>query len=80
LKRKYGQDSKALVMLLVVRENNTQGRTIMLEDGIMDTRRRQFKSNGTDAKEVASAKWKSNRNIIVFLLNNSNGGKSTPGI
>jgi hypothetical protein len=67
-------------MLLFVTENNTQGRTKMIEDGIMDTRRRQFKSNGTDAEEVALAKGKSNRNIIVFLLSNSNGIKSTPAI
>jgi len=39
-------------MLLVVRENSIQGRTKMIEDGIMDTRWRQF-GNGTDEEEVA---------------------------
>jgi len=53
LKRKYGPDNKAPVMLLFVTENNLQGRTKMIEDGIMDSRWRQFRRNGTDVKEVA---------------------------
>jgi len=41
-------------------ENNIQGRTKMIEDGIMDIWWRQFKSNGKDVEEVALGKRKSN--------------------
>ena len=37
LEEKYGFDSKAPVMLLFVTGNNFQGRTKLIEDGIMDT-------------------------------------------
>jgi len=40
-------------MLFFLMENKIQGRTKMIEDGIMDTRWRQFKRNGTDMEEVA---------------------------
>jgi hypothetical protein len=38
LKRKYGLDGKASDILLFVMQNNIQGRTKMIEDGIMDKR------------------------------------------
>jgi len=38
LKRKYGLVGDASAMLLLVKKNNIQGRTKMVEDGIMDKR------------------------------------------
>jgi hypothetical protein len=38
LKRKYGPESNASYVVLFVNENNKQGRTKMIEDGIMDKR------------------------------------------
>jgi len=49
LKRKYGLHSKAPVALLFGMKNSIQGRIKMIEDGIMDKKRRQFKRNGTEA-------------------------------
>ena len=49
-------------------ENYLQGRTKMIEDGIMDKWWREFKSNETNVEEVAFSQSKSNLNIIVFLL------------
>jgi len=48
LKKKYGPDSKAPVMLLLVREKQHTGRIKMIEDGIMDKKGRQ--SNETEQR------------------------------
>ena len=40
---------QAICNVIVVMQNNIQGRTKMIEDGIMDKKRRQFKRNGTEA-------------------------------
>ena len=49
-------------------ENYLQGRTKMIEDGIMDKWWSEFKSNETNVEEVAFGQGKSNLIIIVFLL------------
>jgi len=38
---------------LFVNKNNIQGRTKMVEDGIMDTMWRRFPRNGTEVEKVA---------------------------
>ncbi len=40
-------------MLLVLMENNLQGRIKMIEDGIMDKDVKTIQRNGTDSEEVA---------------------------
>lgn len=41
------------LLLLFGMKNSIQGRIKMIEDGIVDKKRRQFKRNGTDVEEVA---------------------------
>jgi hypothetical protein len=53
LKRKYEPAVRASDMLLFLMKKSKQGRTKMIEDGIMDIRWR-CKRIGTGAEEVAS--------------------------
>ena len=52
-------------MLFSLVENILQGRTKMIDDGIMDRWWREFKSNVTKVEEVA---FNNQMNIIVFLV------------